>query len=59
MLLGLAILIFGCAKPTPRTAPPQSLVAQQFTPPEQVTQSGRVYKLIHKQIAPNGQAIYE
>lgn len=37
----------------------QPLFAQQFTPPEQITQSGHVYKLAYKQVAPNGRAIYE
>lgn len=37
----------------------QPLFAQQFTPPEQITQSGHVYKLAYKQVAPNGSAIYE
>jgi len=37
----------------------QPLFAQQFTPPEQITQSGHVYKLAYKQVAPNGNAIYE
>lgn len=37
----------------------QPIFAQQFTPPEQISQSGHVYKLAYKQVAPNGSAIYE
>lgn len=37
----------------------QSIFAQQFNPPEQISHSGHVYKLAYKKTSPNGQAIYE
>ncbi|MEP7155580.1 MAG: hypothetical protein ABI905_07385 [Betaproteobacteria bacterium] len=36
-----------------------AVLAQQFSPPEQLAHAGKIYKLAYKQVAPNGRAIYE
>lgn len=36
-----------------------SVHAQQFSPPEKITYSGKTYSLAYKNLAPNGQATFE
>jgi len=36
-----------------------SIHAQQFSPPDQIVQSGKTYSLVYKNSLPNGRAIYE